>query len=122
MTANKPLLAVVGNCASGKTTLVNSLNEAGYRAVNIPQEHSEIKRLWKYKKPNLLVLLSCTLETAQKRRPGFAWTEKQLEVQRERLNIARDECNLYLVTDNLGRKEVLSRVIDLLEREDVSHD
>lgn len=122
MSAEKPLLAVVGNCASGKTTLVNSLNQAGYRAINIPQEHSEIKRLWKYKKPDLLVLLSCTLETAKTRRPTFAWSQKQLEVQGQRLKIAREECNLYLVTDSLTRTEVFERVVELLEREAGSHE
>ena len=107
------LIAVVGNCAAGKTTLVNNLKRLGYKGINIPQEHSEIRRLWRHKKPDLLVLLSCTFATAKKRRPGFAWTEKQLEVQRHRLRFAREECDLYIATDPLTKEEVLERVIDL---------
>src|SRR5690554_7906905 len=96
MRAQDLLIAVVGNCASGKTTLVGNLKKLGYRAVNVPQEHSDIRRLWRFKDPDLLVLLSCTYATAKKRRPTFAWTEKQLEVQRHRLRFAREECDLYI--------------------------
>lgn len=111
----QPLLAVVGNCASGKTTLVNGLKDLGYNAVNVPQEHSEIRRLWKAKKPDLLVMLSCTHATAKKRRLTFAWTAEQLEVQRHRLRYARDECDLYIATDHLSREEVLRQVTDFIE-------
>lgn len=109
------LLAVVGNCASGKTTLVNGLKDLGYKAVNVPQEHSEIRRLWQAKKPDLLVMLSCTHATAKKRRPTFAWTAEQLEVQRHRLRYAREECDLYIATDHLSREEVLRQVTALVE-------
>lgn len=112
------LVAVVGNCAAGKTTLVENLNKLGFRAVNVPQEHSDIRRLWRFKEPDLLVLLSCTHGTAIKRRPTFAWTEKQLEVQRHRLRFAREECDLYIATDSLTREEVLERVVELLRKED----
>ena len=113
---DRPLIAVVGNCASGKTTLVNSLKKLGHNAINVPQEHSEIRRLWRHKKPDLLVLLSCTHATALKRRPGFAWSEKQLEVQRYRLRHAREECDLYIVTDPLTQVEVVEKVVELVEK------
>lgn len=112
------LVAVVGNCASGKTTLVENLNRLGFRAVNVPQEHSDIRRLWRFKEPDLLVLLSCTHGTAKKRRPTFAWTEKQLQVQRHRLRFAREECDFYIATDSLTKEEVLERVVALLTKED----
>jgi hypothetical protein len=111
------LVAVVGNCASGKTTLVGNLHRLGYRAVNVPQEHSDIRRLWRYKEPDLLVLLSCTYATAKKRRPNFAWSEKQLAVQRQRLALAREECDLYIVTDDLSREEVTAMVTELIEKQ-----
>lgn len=109
------LIAVVGNCAAGKTTLVGNLKERGYRAINVPQEHSDIRRLYRYKEPDLLVLLSCTYATAKLRRPAFAWSEKQLEVQRRRLAAAREECNLYIVTDSLSEEEVVNAVVKLAE-------
>lgn len=114
---DKTLVAVVGNCASGKTTLVKNLNSRGFNAINVPQEHSEIRRLWRHKKPELLVLLSCTFETAKKRRPNFAWTEKQLEIQRHRLRFAYEECDLYMPTDLLSKEEVVERVIDLIQNQ-----
>lgn len=115
MSGKHKLIAVVGNCASGKTTLVSNLKELGYNAINVPQEHSDIRRLWRFKQPDLLVLLSCTFDTARKRRPGFAWTEKQLEVQRFRLRFAREECNLDIATDGLSREEVVEQVVRLAE-------
>jgi guanylate kinase len=117
MTPKHPIIAVVGNCASGKTTLVTNLKNLGHNGINVPQEHSEIRRLWRHKKPNLLVLLSCTHATAKSRRPGLAWTEKQLEVQRRRLHQAREECDLYIVTDPLTQDEVVGEVLALIQKQ-----
>jgi len=109
------LIAVVGNCASGKTTLVENLRRRGYKAVSVPQEHSEVRRLWRFKQPDLLVMLSCTHATAKKRRPDMPWTEKQFAVQRRRLRYAEEECDLFLPTDGLSREEVAARVVELAE-------
>ena len=114
------LIAVVGNCASGKTTLVGNLTARGYRAINVPQEHSQVRRLWRYKKPDLLVLLSCSRETAVKRRPGFAWSSRQIEDQYRRLAMARQECDLYIKTDDLTRQEVADCVIELVKQKEAS--
>ncbi|MBP9503378.1 MAG: hypothetical protein KBF17_14555, partial [Candidatus Promineofilum sp.] len=44
-----PLLrvAVVGPCASGKSTLVAALRAAGYDARHPAQEHSFVKDMWR---------------------------------------------------------------------------
>ncbi|MTI94982.1 MAG: hypothetical protein FH749_05755 [Firmicutes bacterium] len=110
------IIAVVGNCAAGKTTLVKNLNDLGYNARNVPQEHSEVRRLWKYKRPTVLVMLTCTFETACKRRPSFAWSEKQLQIQQQRLKFAREECDLLIITDPLSIDEVTQTVVDFLEK------
>ncbi len=112
------LIAVVGNCASGKTTLVSNLTARGYNAINVPQEHSQVRRLWRHKKPDLLVLLRCSRETAVKRRPEFAWSAQQIEEQYRRLAIARDECDLYIDTDNLTREEVADCVMDFVKQKE----
>ena len=39
------LIVVAGVCASGKTTLVKSLQNLGIDAHNVAQEHSSIKTL-----------------------------------------------------------------------------
>lgn len=109
------LIGVVGNCAAGKTTLVNGLTARGYRAVNIAQEHSTVPTLWQRKNPDFLVYLSCTLETAKKRR-NIQWTQQRLDDQWKRLENARAHAQLVLPTDNLSIPRVLETVIEAVHK------
>lgn len=104
------VIGVVGNCVSGKTTLVEGLTARGYRAVNIAQEHSTAPRLWQRKNPDFLVCLSCTLETARKRREIF-WGQERLDEQGRRLAHACEHAHLRLATDDLTIQEVLETVL-----------
>lgn len=104
------LIGVVGNCVAGKTTLVNGLKSKGYRAVNIAQEHSTAQRLWQRKKPDYLVCISCSLESAQKRREIY-WGQERLDDQWQRLTHARERCDLFLATDGMEIEDVLTFVI-----------
>ncbi|MCW3491278.1 hypothetical protein [Dethiobacter alkaliphilus] len=113
MSKYEGIIGVVGNCASGKTTLVKGLNELGYRAVNIAQEHSTAQKLWQRKNPDFLVCLSCTLETAKKRREIY-WTQQRLDDQWERLAHARANCHLFLATDEMTKSEVLRAVVEVV--------
>jgi hypothetical protein len=103
------LIGVVGNCVSGKTTLVKGLTERGFRAVNIAQEHSTAPRLWQRKNPDFLVCLSCTLDSARRRRQIF-WGQERLDDQWQRLAHARAHCDIYLPTDDLTISDVLETV------------
>lgn len=107
------LIGVVGNCASGKTTLVQGLNHSGYRAVNIAQEHSVAPRFWRKINVDFLVVLSCNLATAKARRP-IPWGQERLEQQAIKLADARANCQLYLPTDNFGIQEVLELVVEAI--------
>ena len=107
------IIGVVGNCASGKTTLVKGLNARGFRAVNIAQEHSMAQGLWQRKNPDFLVYLSCTLATAQERREIY-WTQQRLDDQWERLAQAREHADFHLVTDGMSIAEVLETVVELV--------
>ncbi len=109
------LIGVCGNCVSGKTTLVEGLTAMGYRAVNIPQEHSVSKKFWKRKNPDFLVVLNCSLETAQKRR-RISWGEERLKAQHERLTNAIENCDLYLPTDDLTIPEMLLTTVEAVRR------
>lgn len=109
------LIGVVGNCAAGKTTLVQGLQRFGYRAVNIPQEHSVAPKLWCKLQPDFLVLLSCTLHAAQQRR-AIAWGQERLDAQTRQLADARAHCQLALPTDNLTIDQVLQTVIAAVEQ------
>jgi RNase adaptor protein for sRNA GlmZ degradation len=118
----RPLIAVVGVCASGKTTLVGGLRELGYSAVNVPQEHSVVRALWERKNPDLLVMLDARWETTKRRRPEIAYGPERLDDQRRRLQTARERCDLYLPTDDLTEVEVRSAVVRLADEWKESHD
>lgn len=109
------LIAVVGVCTSGKSTLVKGLREAGYDAYNVAQEHSCVKAFWNRRRPDLLVLLDVSLAAAKKRR-AVTWDESRLQVQRERLADARAHADLCIFTDPLSQAEVLQTVIRFIGR------
>ena len=115
MNQPRPLkVAVVGPCTAGKSTLVTALNEAGYDAHHVAQEHSYIPDLWKqFTKPDVLVYLDVTYPAAQQRR-AISWGPERLEEEAIRLAHAREHCDLYVPTDDLSREQVLSQVIALL--------
>lgn len=107
------LVAIVGVCASGKTTLVKGLREAGIDAYNVAQEHSCIKKFWNKKNPDVLVMIDATLSAIKKRR-FVTWDEDRLVIQHERLRDARENANLYIQTDELSREEVLQTIINFI--------
>lgn len=106
---------VVGVCASGKTTLVNTLKALGVDAHNVAQEHSGIKSLWRKKCPELVVMLDASLAVIRQRRP-VPWGEERLIVQRERLTDARQHADLFIQTDRLNKQEVVDLVMERIRR------
>lgn len=110
-------IAVVGVCASGKTTLVSGLRNAGFDAYNVAQEHSGIRKFWDKHHPDLLVMIDATLPAIKKRRLVY-WDEERLKVQHERLADAQAHADLYIQTDSLDAQQVLQKVIAFVkERE-----
>jgi thymidylate kinase len=111
----RPLIAIVGPCASGKSTLVRALRERGYNAREVVQEHSYVPTMWqRITQPDLLVYLDVSWETARQRRPtdaGPGWWD---ELAR-RLRHARQHADIYILTDELSPQEVLDRTLALLE-------
>lgn len=103
-------IVVVGPCSSGKTTLVGRLRDLGLDAVNVAQEHSGVRGLWRKKQPDVLVMLEASLPVIRRRRP-VPWGEERLAVQRERLKDARAHADLLIHTDELTREEVVDRVL-----------
>ena len=103
-------IAIVGVCASGKTTLVAGLKAAGYGAYNVAQEHSCIHNFWAKHHPDILVMIDATMPAIHKRRVVY-WDENRLAVQHQRLTDAREHANLYIQTDALSAAAVRARVI-----------
>ena len=112
---NTPLIAIVGPCVSGKSTLANTLKTQGYNARAISQEHSYVKDMWqRFTQPDVLVYLDVTIEAARQRRK-ISWGAERLDDQAERLIHARTHADYYLLTDGLSAEQVVARVIQFLE-------
>jgi hypothetical protein len=107
-------IAVVGVCASGKTTLVAGLKAAGFDAYNVAQEHSGIHDFWAKRHPDILVMIDATMPAIHKRRVVY-WDESRLEVQHKRLADARAHADLYIQTDKYNAAEVRDKVIDFVK-------
>ena len=107
---------MVGNCAAGKTTLVQGLKNLGYiNAYNVPQEHSVVPKFWQRYNPVFLVYLTCSLEEAKKRRPRIPWGQERLELQKKKLQHAYEHKDLLINTNNMPIDEVLQITTKALE-------
>ena len=107
-------IAIVGVCASGKTTLVAGLKAAGFDAYNVAQEHSGIHDFWAKRHPDILVMIDATMPAIHKRRVVY-WDESRLEVQHKRLADAKAHADLYIQTDKYNAQEVRDKVIDFVQ-------
>ncbi len=113
-------IAIVGVCASGKTTLVAGLKEAGYDAYNVAQEHSCVHNFWAKKNPDILVMIDATLPAIHKRRLVY-WGEDRLVTQHKRLADAKAHADLYIQTDELDAAAVRQKVIEFVENYQQEH-
>ncbi|MFZ0544374.1 MAG: hypothetical protein WAM60_02985 [Candidatus Promineifilaceae bacterium] len=109
-------VAVVGACASGKSTLVNVLRQAGYEARHVAQEHSYVPYMWqRLAKPDVLIYLDVDYKDIMSRRPGFDFKPDDLGEQNNRLSHAREHCDLYLDTSSLTSAEVQEKTLAFLK-------
>ena len=112
----RPLIAVVGPCASGKSSLVRQLEALGYNVRHVAQDHSYVPDMWRrLTDPDLLIYLDVELSTIARRR-RISWGERYLANERYRLRHARQHCDFYLATDDLTEEEVLEQVVAFLEK------
>ena len=113
--SERPLIIVVGNCCSGKTTLADKLQKMGYNALSCLQEHSRAPRLWNRHNPDILIVLYCTVSTARQRRK-ISWGKIRWLAQQKILQNAYDHAHLLIVTDALSREEVLIEALTYIEK------
>ncbi len=114
MSSTKPRIGVVGPCKSGKSTLVRGLQQAGYEATQIAQEHSFAPRMWRQiAKPDILIYLHCNYETTVSR--GLNWMRSEYEDQLPRLAHARKNADLEIATDEIRPDDVLQKVFTFLD-------
>ena len=113
---SRPLIGVVGPCASGKSTLTAGLTRLGYRNRHIAQEHSYVKDMWqRLTRPDILVFLDASWPTTCQR-GKLDWTEAEWQEQQFRLRHARENADLYLDTNGLSIQAVLERVVRFVEQ------
>lgn len=112
----RPLrVALVGPCASGKSTLAKALAEAGFEVRQPAQEHSYVPAMWqKLTQPDILIYLDVDYETAVVRRPKNSGSPQRLAEQHERLSHARQHCDFYLDTSQLSAVQVQAQVLSFL--------
>jgi hypothetical protein len=114
MSSTKPLIGVVGPCKSGKSTLVRGLQQAGYAAIQIAQEHSFAPSMWQQiAKPDILIYLHSNYETTASR--GLKWLRSEYDEQQPRLDHARRHADLEIQTDDQEEKSVLQQVLDFIQ-------
>jgi deoxyadenosine/deoxycytidine kinase len=112
----RPLIAVVGPCTAGKSTLVRALRERGYNAREVVQEHSHVPAMWQiFTQPDILIYLDVSWEIAHQRRNTDAGERWWNELAR-RLHHAREHADLYISTDQLTPEQVLDRAAGFLSR------
>jgi hypothetical protein len=110
----KPLVGIVGPCASGKSTLYNRLSIKGINARHIAQEHSYVPAMWEIiTQPDVLVFLAVSyLMTIQ--RSNLDWTILEYQEQLYRLRHADEHADLHIDTDNLSPESIERLVISFL--------
>ena len=108
-------IIVVGNCASGKSTLVDALRAEGLDAYACAQEHSAVPDLWNHQKPDLLVFLEADLASIRCRRTP-TWPETIYLAQRQRLAEARISADLVIDTTSVDLTSSVRMVGDLVRR------
>lgn len=109
-------VAVVGRCASGKSTIAAALRDHGYDAWPVAQEHSIVAALWNAKQPDALVLLDASLASVRERRHNPVWPDWIYELQTARLANARQNADVFVNTDGLPVADVVSVVLSGLAR------
>ena len=108
-------IAVVGPCASGKSTLAAALRAAGYEARQPAQEHSYVPDMWRrLVDPDVLIYLDISYEALLERRPHFG-ERAYLEREKARLAHARAHADLVVDTSELAAEAVAAQVMSLLE-------
>jgi RNase adaptor protein for sRNA GlmZ degradation len=118
MSAELPLIKVVGVSGSGKSTLVQGLRAAGYNARPVSQEHSNLPDLWRqFEEPRVLMYLYVDLEHQRQRHTEIGWSEETMAQELERLAHAREHASLRIDTSRLAPAQVLQVALAYLVHE-----
>jgi GTPase SAR1 family protein len=114
--SQKPLrIALVGPCASGKSSLAQALRADGYEVRQPAQEHSFAPDMWqRLSRPDILIFLDVDYHHFQLRRPNNPGGPDYYAEQHRRLSHARTHCNFYVDTSGLTIEGVKTAVFQFL--------
>jgi hypothetical protein len=106
-----PVIAIVGVCASGKSTIVKKLLEHNIPCRHIAQEHSYVHDMWqRMVHPAFLVCLDVSYPaTLQRKR--LNWSLPEYDEQLRRINHARDHADLIIDTETHSIDEIVDLII-----------
>lgn len=114
MAESARVIAIVGPCGSGKSTLVEGLAQTGIHARQIAQEHSYVADMWQIvTEPEILIYLEASFEACTERK-GFSWSQADYGRQVKRLNHARRNCDVFCDTTDLDQDSVLESILEQL--------
>lgn len=111
----RPRVAVVGPCASGKSTLVDGLRAAGVDAYACAQEHSGVPDLWRHGAADLVIALEVDLATIRARR-GREWPAHLYATQIERLAPAYAAAEIKIDTAAIPPGAALAHALAVVAR------
>jgi hypothetical protein len=109
--SEKPLIGIVGVCASGKTTLKSGLSNLGYNCRHIAQEHSYVPDMWKrLTNPDILIFLEVSYESTVTRK-SLNWTREEYAQQLYRLRNAIENAQIKISTDELSPQQLIEKAV-----------
>ena len=107
-------IGVVGSCGTGKSELVARLNNRGFDAHHIAQEHSYMPKMWQIvTNPDILVYLQVSF-TETLRRKNFTFSLEEYIEQLHRLRNAKEHADISIDTDDLTPEDVFDTVLSEL--------
>lgn len=107
-------MVIVGVCGSGKTLLAEMLQELGYDARSVSQEHSLVPDLFQHSRPEAVIYLDATDATVASRKQT-GWEPSQLAEQRRRLKLAREKADIRIDTDDTDPEDMLEEALAALQ-------
>ena len=112
------LIAVVGVCAVGKSTIVEILREKDYSAIEIAQEHAELPYLFARSNPEFVVYLTASDEVIQSRRKYL--TGERLQTQRQLLSYASNCADVIIDSTGKSLEGVMDEILIALHEADIT--
>jgi len=89
--------------------------ERGYQARHIAQEHSFVPDMWRrLSNPDVLIFLEVSYSLTMERK-SFQWSEKEYEIEIDRLKHAKQHADLMINTDMLTPEEVFKQVLIFID-------